>query len=117
MKLEKINEDKRGEIWTLMVGDVEHTFLASKKGSARGGCIHRLHKEYAVVLEGAVEYHVRGKKPKVYTKGQSIEIAANLPHYFVALEDSLTMEWGATPEEKKEKYPQWRKIVDQINAK
>ena len=115
MILEKINQDKRGEIWTLMIGDVEHTFLTSYKKSARGGCIHRFSTEYAVVLKGSVEYHIRGKKTRVYKKGESLSIKPNCPHYFVALEDSVTLEWGASPEEKKERYPKWRKVVDSIN--
>lgn len=117
MKLEKINQDKRGEIWTLMIDDVEHTFLKSYKRSARGGCIHRFSKEYAVVLQGSVEYHVKGRKTRVYKKGESLSIESNCPHYFIAIEDSVTMEWGPSPEEKKERYPQWRKVVDQINER
>ena len=116
MKLEKINEDRRGQIWTVMIGDVEHTFLTSNKTFARGGCTHRFSREYAVVLEGSVEYHIRGRKPRIYRKGESLSIEKNCPHYFIALEDSITLEWGASPEEKKEKHPQWRKVVDQING-
>jgi hypothetical protein len=115
MKLSKIHQDERGEIWILLIDGEEHTFLTSKKNFARGGCIHRFSKEHAVVIEGTVEYHVRGRKPKVYKKGESLSIPPNCPHYFVALEDSITLEWGATPEEKKEKYKQWRKVVDKIN--
>jgi len=33
----------------------------------------------------------------------------------VSLSDSIVMEFGATPEEKKEKHPEFRKIVDEIN--
>jgi hypothetical protein len=115
MKLDKIHQDERGEIWTLMIDGIEHTFLKSNKNCARGGCIHRLSREYAVVLQGAVEYHVRGKKPRIYKKGESLSIQPNCPHYFIAIEDSVVMEWGPSPEEKKEKYPQWRKVVDRIN--
>ncbi|MCW4003665.1 MAG: cupin domain-containing protein [Candidatus Bathyarchaeota archaeon] len=117
MKLEKIHQDDRGEIWVLMIDGREHTFLKSNKNSARGGCIHRLSQEHAVVLEGVVEYHIRGKKKRIYKKGESVLIEPNCPHYFVALEDSIVMEWGPSPDEKKEKHPQWRKVVDKINEK
>jgi hypothetical protein len=115
MILENIHTDKRGEIWTLMIDGVEHTFLKSNMGYARGGCIHRQSTEHAVILKGLVEYHIRGKKTKVYQKGESLSIKPNCPHYFIAIEDSIVVEWGPSPQEKQEKHPQWRKVVDQIN--
>ena len=115
MKLEKIHQDERGEIWTLMIDGVEHTFLKSNKGYARGGCIHRTSEECAIILQGSVEYHIRGRKTRVYNKGQSLLIQPSCPHYFVSLENSVVVEWGPSPEEKKEKFPPWRKVVDNIN--
>ena len=115
MKLAKIHKDKRGEIWILLKDNKEHTFLITNKGYARGGCIHRKSKEYVVVLEGTVEYHIRGKRIKTYSKGESLSINKNTPHYFISKEDSIVLEWGATPEEKKERHKQWRKTVDKIN--
>jgi mannose-6-phosphate isomerase-like protein (cupin superfamily) len=115
MKLEKIHQDERGEIWTLMIDGVEHTFLKSNKGYARGGCIHKFSEEHAVILQGSVEYHVQGKKPRIYRKGESLLIQPNCPHYFIALENAIVLEWGPSPEEKKEKHPDWRKVVDRIN--
>lgn len=117
MELEKIHKDERGEIWTLMIDGVEHTFLKSNKGYARGGCVHRFSEEYVVVLDGSVEYHIRGKKPRICRKGESLSIPPNTPHYFIVLENAIVLEWGASPEEKKEKHPEWRKVVDRINAK
>ena len=115
MKLDKIHQDERGEIWTLMIDGREHTFLKSNKNSARGGCIHRFSEEHAVVLHGAVEYHVRGRKPRIFKNGEILLIKPNCPHYFIALEDAVVLEWGPSPEEKKEKHKQWRKVVDRIN--
>jgi mannose-6-phosphate isomerase-like protein (cupin superfamily) len=116
MKLDMIHSDYRGAIWTLMIDGTEHTFLKSNKGYARGGCVHKFSIEHVVILEGSVEYHIQGKKIRVYKKGQSLSIQPNRPHYFVALENSTVVEWGPSPEEKKEKHPEWRKVVDQINA-
>jgi len=115
MELAKIHQDERGEIWVLLIEGKEHTFLTVKKNFARGGCIHVFSQEHAVVIEGSVEYHIRGRRPRVYGKGESISIPQNCPHYFVAVEDSILLEWGPSPEEKKEKYKQWRKVVDKIN--
>ena len=42
-------------------------------------------------------------------------IPRNTPHYFIALEDSIILEWGATPEEKINKHKEFRKMVDDIN--
>lgn len=115
MELVKIHQDERGEIWVLLIEGKEHTFLTLKKNFARGGCIHRFSQEHAVVIKGTVEYHVRGRRPRVYIKGENISIPPNHPHYFIALEDSIVLEWGPIPEEKKEQHKQWRKVVDKIN--
>jgi len=90
-------------------------FSNCKEKFCKGGCIHRFSQEHAVVIKGTVEYHVRGRKPRVYRKGESLLIPPNFPHYFIALEDSIVLEWGPSPEEKKERYKQWRKVVDKIN--
>lgn len=115
MKLSKIHQDARGEIWILLIEGKEHTFLTTKKNFARGGCVHRFSQEHAVIIKGTVEYHIRGRGPKVYREGENISISPNCPHYFIALEDSIVLEWGPSPEEKKERYKQWRKVVDKIN--
>lgn len=123
LEMKKIHEDKRGEIY-IITGMKEHeevTLFTTKAGKARGGCIHKKNDEHCIVLEGEIEHFmkwqhdclplgkVRGKK------GIVITVPANKPHYFVSLTDSLVMEWGATAEEKKEKDPEFRKIVDRIN--
>lgn len=115
MQLTKIHTDERGEIWILLINGKEHTLLLTKPKYARGGCIHRYSDEYCVVLDGAIEYHIRGRKVKKYAKGDSLFIPRNTPHYFIALEPSFVMEWGPAPEEKKEKCKSWRKKVEKIN--
>ena len=94
IELNKIYADFRGEIWTVVIEDKEHTILTFYKGAVRGGCIHRRSDEYAVILKGSIEYHIRGKKTKVYKKGESVLIPVNCPHYLIALEDSVVLEWG-----------------------
>ena len=119
LKLEKIHKDGRGEIY-LIKGDLkEHeeiTLFITKKGFARGGCIHKKNNEFCVVLEGTIK-HVIKDNVKILQKGESIKVPRNTPHYFVGAIDSIVLEWGATPEEKKEKHKEFRKIVDEINKR
>lgn len=121
LKLEKIHEDKRGDIY-LMIGDdlKEHeeiTLFTTKKGYARGGCIHNFNDEYCCVLEGKINYFVGEEKSKLVKKGEIVRIPKAKPHYFISLTDSLVIEWGATPEEKKEKHPEFRKKANDINKR
>lgn len=110
-----IHSDERGQIWILLIKGKEHTFLVTHQGFARGGCVHPLSNEYAVIIKGRVEYHVKGRKPRIYRTGQSLMIPRNHPHYFVALEDSIILEWGAKPQEKDIRNKEWRRKVDEIN--
>ena len=118
LNLSKLYEDKRGEIF-LLKGDLkdheEITLFTTKKTFARGGCIHEFNDESCVVLEGAIKYYIGNNEPKILHKGQSIIIPHNTPHYFQSITDSLVVEWGATPKEKKHKHESLRKIVDDIN--
>lgn len=119
LKLNQIHKDKRGKIY-LLKGDLkEHreiTVFSTKKGFARGGCIHEFNGEINTVLEGKIRYTI-GTKKVLLKKGQSIKIPKKTPHYFIALADSLVVEWGANPEEKIKKYKPFREIVDKINKK
>lgn len=117
LKLHKIHEDKRGEIYIVTgdsLKDDEVTLFITKRGFARGGCIHKKNDEYCVVLEGYVEYILK-RETKFLRKGETLLIPKNTPHYFIALTDCLVAEWGATLEEKKERDEEFRKRVDEIN--
>jgi len=116
MLLEKIHSDDRGSI-SIMTGlqsYPEVTVFQTKAGHARGGCIHRLSKEFVCVIEGIISY-VTPDDISVLTAGESYVIEKETPHYFVSVTDSVVLEWGATVEEKKEKDPLFRAIVDKIN--
>lgn len=114
-----IHEDERGEIYLLKGSALkEHeeiTIFTCKQNFARGGCIHMIHDEHCVVLEGKIEYH-NGDKTYIMRPGECITILKNTPHYFIAKTDSIVMEFGATPDEKKCKHLETRKKVDAINA-
>ena len=98
MKLEKIHEDKRGEIYLVteaLPEDRELTLFTTKKGYARGGCVHQESGEDAVVISGTVKYFVEGREAETLSRGDSIHIPHNTPHYFVALTPETTvLEWG-----------------------
>lgn len=119
LKLKEIHKDDRGEIY-IMIGDLkdhkEITFFTTKKGFARGGCIHKINDEFSTVLEGRIQYSV-GDNKILAKKGESIKIPRNTPHYFISLTDSLVTEWGCLPEEKIEKHKAFREVVDGINKK
>ena len=59
MKFEKIHEDMRGEIAVvldLLPDGRELTLFTTRKGYARGGCIHRKSGESCVVIKGEIKY-------------------------------------------------------------
>lgn len=122
MQIKKIYDDERGKIF-IIKGDLkEHeeiTIFTTKKGYARGGCIHEINDEYCIVLEGSITYYI-DKKTVPYRKmnrGLSVKIPKNTPHYFVATSDCIVMEWGATEKEKQNKHKEFRIIVDDINER
>jgi len=100
MHLDTIHKDERGDIH-LLLGDLdtleEVTIFKTKKGFARGGCIHHKSDEYCVLFEGEVIYII-GDKRSVCKPGDRIYIPVNTPHYFIALSDCVMAEWGAPPE-------------------
>lgn len=119
MKLEKIHEDERGEIYILTECFSfleEATIFVTKNGYARGGCIHRINNEYCTVIEGEALYRVDDTIQQVL-EGRTITIPKGSPHYFVSVGDSVILEWGATTVEKKEIDLKMRKIVENINEK
>ena len=67
-----------------------------------------------VIVKGRIKL-LLGDEEKVLSMGESIKIPANKTHAWVALEDSITAEWGVTEEEKKGRDLELRKIIDQIN--
>lgn len=116
MKLKEIHSDARGKI-TLLTEDMkwdEVTIFTTKAGYARGGCIHENSLEYSSIMQGHVIYQIGDKHVDCYV-GDTVKIPAGEPHYFISVTDSIVLEWGATPEEKKEKHEVFRHIVDNFN--
>jgi len=123
VKLIEKHSDERGKIFLLAddLGNLsEITIFLTNRGYARGGCIHKDSDEHTCVIKGAVLYNLGNDplkdEPKVLIEGQSMKIPKNTPHYFFALEDSIVLEWGPKPSEKKEKHEETRRIVEFLNA-
>ena len=118
MQLKEISQDNRGYINILEgeeLGCEEANISFTKQGFSRGGCIHNSNDEYLLVISGEISL-VNGEFFYMLTKGDVVNITKKTPHYYVATKDSLVMEWGATKEEKKEKFKEFREIVDRINS-
>jgi perosamine synthetase len=116
LNMKKIHEDNRGYIYlikNLLEDKKEFTFLETKKGFARGGCLHPK-DEYLVVVKGRIKL-ILGEDEIEMKTGESIKIPANKSHAWIALEDSILSEWGVTEEEKKERDLELRKVIDRIN--
>lgn len=117
MNLNSIHQDNRGQIFIITgeeLGHPEMTMFHTKKGFARGGCVHNLSDEFICVVKGMIEY-VMGGDYMTLQDGDSMVVPKGMPHYFYSITDSVVMEWGATPEEKKHKHPEYRQRVDKIN--
>lgn len=119
MLFKKIYEDKRGEIYVvtgLFMEERELTLFTTRKGYSRGGCIHKDSDEWCCVLDGVIEYYVEGRSPERFHVGRGTLIPKNTQHFFIALTDSIVIEWGPTPAEKKQKGI-WREYVVKINER
>lgn len=125
MEINKIHEDHRGSIHSitgLPLKFEEVSFLETKAGLARGGCIHRKNSEHLCVIQGEIEYvyQLPDDEDPYYLRmsvGDAITIPPNTPHYMISVTDSIIAEWGCEIEEKKEKHLEFRKIVLDHNEK
>lgn len=122
MNFEKIHEDDRGGIYALASFKYDEIVMfRTNEGYARGGCVHPISDEYFCVVEGMVELTIKNQdgtdSARALSAGQSVTIPCNTPHYFYSIVDSLVMEWGPAKEEKNVRNPDFRKKVEEINAK
>lgn len=115
MEVEKVNEDQRGEIWKIVTPQKEVFLAFTKKGKARGGDIHR-GEQYTFILEGKMRILSKfpdKEKEEIIEEGNLAVIPPEIPHVFVALEDSVFLEWHECPlppYSKKRFYLPYRKI-------
>ena len=128
MKLDHIFTDRRGSIHAVTgepLNVPEVSFLETKAGLMRGGCIHSENCEHLTVIEGEIIYYWRGHSNRDWQvwnneygcfgltlkRGESITIDRNVPHFMLSVTDSVIIEWGCTEEEKKAKHEYFREIV------
>lgn len=115
LKMETVHEDERGGIYVISLDDGKDVVLnTTKKGFARGGCYHEHNDENFVVIRGMVRLWVDGHE-EVYHPGMSEYIPKGAPHMMKALDDCITMEWGATRAEKNSYDEKLRASVAKIN--
>jgi len=116
MKIKKLNEDVRGEMYQILNNGKEFILFDIKAGMARGGDYHTTN-QYDLVMDGEVEY--RRTLPNgeeiinILRKTDYIMSPKNEPHIFIALEDSLVLEWTELGKFQKELYAPYRKIIDE----
>lgn len=119
MKLRNVHNDKRGEIHVIdefLKDNKEITLIHTNKGFARGGGIHKYNTEHHTIVEGKMKYIVNDEE-FILNAGDSLSIDKGIPHYCIALENSITIQFGTTPIEQQDMYGKFRKIVDEINDK
>ena len=118
MKLTEFHSDSRGRIFILNedLMQPELTIFTTKKGFARGGCIHHKSAEHICVISGKIKY-VTPQVTIYLQTGDSFTISNSVPHYFLSIEDSVVAEWGASEAEKKDKHLEFRQLVEQINKR
>jgi len=82
MRVEKIHEDNRGEIFKFDIGEQEYLIIVTNKGCKRGGEVHD-RNQYIVVLRGEIEV-------MLYDVDSKTE---SMSHYMTSLTDSVFLEW------------------------
>jgi len=116
MKGVLVNQDKRGKIYRIVLDRV-YWVSFTNNGFARGGDIHN-GRQFNSILKG--KFLVKMKFPteeveQVVFEGQSIIVPENIPHVFIALEDSIMIEWHdhKLPSYKEKRfYPPYRKLCE-----
>ncbi|MFH0711277.1 MAG: hypothetical protein V1944_01745 [Candidatus Aenigmatarchaeota archaeon] len=109
------HQDRRGKMYYFKFKGKNHLIIFSVKGAPRGGHYHRKDQTH-IILSGSFflrVINVKTKKVEVQKKiksGDVVTIKAYRSHLFVALEDSLMIEyWKGNY--KSIDYPPERKIV------
>lgn len=112
---DEVHSDERRTIYgnVDLLDGREVSIIELKKGKAIGGCLHH-RNEYYCVLRGDVLV-LTGSESEVKLDGEGGMFPKEVPHGFIALEDSLIMEWGISPEEKKDN-PKDEKMLEQIKG-
>lgn len=91
-----MSSDGRGEIFEIGdIGDLHLNVLTVKKGKVRGGHYHNYDEEFSVIY-GKIEFHSGYEDQDeltIFHAGDTIVTTPNVPHYVLALEDSVMLEF------------------------
>ena len=115
MRLELVQKDKRGEVYKLIVDNQTYWLSQTTKGHARGGDIHD-GNAFVLIIEGKCEIRLtypEREEIKQFSAPMIIDIPADVPHLFLALENSFLLErydQELPPYEKKRFYEPYRKL-------
>lgn len=101
IEFKEVHSDERRTIFVnnTLLKDKEISIIKLKKGKAIGGCLHNK-DEYYCILSGCVMV-MNGVENIISMDGDSGIFRENTPHAFIAEEDSIIIEWGISPEDKK----------------
>jgi mannose-6-phosphate isomerase-like protein (cupin superfamily) len=114
---EDIHSDERRSIEanTSLLSGKEISIIKLNKKKAIGGCLHH-ENEYWAVISGEVIVST-GPENKVAFPGDAGIFPADVPHAFYALQEAIIMEWGISPEDKKDspKDPEMLNRVNELN--
>lgn len=114
LNIEKVNEDDRGIVWKI-TSKKDFFISLTKKGFARGGDIHDGY-QVTLVLEGKIKVLMMdpdGEKNLEMLPEDLLVIPKDIPHVFIADEDSIVLEWHEKPlppYDQKKFYEPYRKL-------
>ena len=112
MKVNKISQDERGQIYEISFGDKRFLMIETLADHSRGGDVHK-HVRTHHMISGLMEVRlIRDGKELVLTikDGEKMIINPGEPHIFTALENSLMIETQEGYPDS-EYYPPYRSLV------
>jgi quercetin dioxygenase-like cupin family protein len=120
LKFEKEIKDVRGNILFCKHENVSINIVEIKKGYARGGHYHK-YDQMHFIISGKIEYFEKNIKTtketrKIIEGSNPILIPANTAHMFIALEETLFLEYFSK-EYHAVNYPKYRNIVKKLIRK
>ena len=115
MEFKLVNSDERGEIQVAEVDGISYWLSYTRKGFGRGGDIHE-GWQYNAILKGSFTVYLKpldGDEMRTYRAPMVVTMPPEMPHVFIALEDSYMIEWHdheLPPFSKKRYYEPYRRL-------
>jgi len=122
--------NKRGKVWSFQMTDDpmdEILIQFTPKGMVRGGDFHD-HRQYNLIVRGRVKFFERygpdmdlpgkgkvsGEKETFLEEGQFHVFEPGIPHWFVAMEDTISVEFFENPRTKYT-FEEYRKVIEAMD--